>query len=142
MICEQCGATFQGKRSTARFCSTRCRVAWNRAKKAGEPSARPALTVVPPPGAEKRARAKQKDVSIEESTRTTLEAAGRHLMPEGRVALMLARRLDGQQNETGTSLAVLSKALTAALDRALANVAPEKDAVDELRELRDRIAAG
>jgi predicted nucleic acid-binding Zn ribbon protein len=33
MICEQCGKTFDAKRSTARFCSTKCRVAWNRASK-------------------------------------------------------------------------------------------------------------
>lgn len=31
-ICQQCGATFHRKRSTARFCSTRCRVAAHRAE--------------------------------------------------------------------------------------------------------------
>jgi hypothetical protein len=29
--CEQCGARFTPRREHARFCSTRCRVAWNRA---------------------------------------------------------------------------------------------------------------
>ena len=30
--CEQCGATFAPRREHARFCSARCRVAWNREK--------------------------------------------------------------------------------------------------------------
>ena len=33
MICEQCGNVFEAKRSTARFCSAKCRVAFNRAAK-------------------------------------------------------------------------------------------------------------
>ena len=32
--CEQCGARFTPRREHARFCSARCRVAWNRADKA------------------------------------------------------------------------------------------------------------
>jgi hypothetical protein len=32
--CEQCGAPFTPRREHARFCSARCRVAWNRADKA------------------------------------------------------------------------------------------------------------
>jgi predicted nucleic acid-binding Zn ribbon protein len=32
-ICEQCGESFEAKRSTARFCQTKCRVAFNRAAK-------------------------------------------------------------------------------------------------------------
>jgi hypothetical protein len=30
--CEQCGALFEPRREHARFCSARCRAAWNRAK--------------------------------------------------------------------------------------------------------------
>jgi hypothetical protein len=30
--CQQCGAEFKPQRTTARFCSTKCRVYWNRAK--------------------------------------------------------------------------------------------------------------
>jgi hypothetical protein len=36
--CEQCGASFAPRREHARFCSARCRVAWNR-EHAGDPSA-------------------------------------------------------------------------------------------------------
>ncbi|HUA40635.1 MAG TPA: hypothetical protein VMA32_03665 [Streptosporangiaceae bacterium] len=32
--CEQCGTTFTPRREHARFCSARCRVAWNRADRA------------------------------------------------------------------------------------------------------------
>ena len=33
MICEHCGKSFEAKRSTARFCGAKCRVAFNRAAK-------------------------------------------------------------------------------------------------------------
>jgi hypothetical protein len=36
--CEQCGARFTPRREHARFCSARCRVAWNRADKANQPT--------------------------------------------------------------------------------------------------------
>ena len=37
--CEQCGAAFTPRREHARFCSARCRVAWNRAARSDEPPA-------------------------------------------------------------------------------------------------------
>jgi hypothetical protein len=37
--CEQCGASFAPRREHARFCSARCRVAWNRAARTGKPPA-------------------------------------------------------------------------------------------------------
>lgn len=37
-VCEQCGQSFTASRAHARFCSPRCRVAWNRAHPQGEPT--------------------------------------------------------------------------------------------------------
>jgi len=37
--CEQCGAAFAPRREHARFCSARCRVAWNRAARSDKPPA-------------------------------------------------------------------------------------------------------
>jgi hypothetical protein len=37
--CEQCGTAFAPRREHARFCSARCRVAWNRAARSGKPPA-------------------------------------------------------------------------------------------------------
>jgi hypothetical protein len=37
--CEQCGAAFAPRREHARFCSARCRVAWNRAARSDHPPA-------------------------------------------------------------------------------------------------------
>ena len=37
--CEQCGAAFTPRREHARFCSARCRVAWNRAARSDHPPA-------------------------------------------------------------------------------------------------------
>jgi hypothetical protein len=36
--CEQCGALFTPRREHARFCSARCRVAWNRLNASGTPA--------------------------------------------------------------------------------------------------------
>ena len=36
--CEQCGASFAPRREHARFCSARCRVAWNRLHASGSPA--------------------------------------------------------------------------------------------------------
>jgi hypothetical protein len=41
--CEQCGARFTPRREHARFCSARCRVAWNRADRANTPADESAL---------------------------------------------------------------------------------------------------
>jgi hypothetical protein len=41
--CEQCGTAFTPRREHARFCSARCRVAWNRADRAGPPAEASAL---------------------------------------------------------------------------------------------------
>jgi hypothetical protein len=41
--CEQCGARFTPRREHARFCSARCRVAWNRADRANAPADESAL---------------------------------------------------------------------------------------------------
>jgi hypothetical protein len=42
--CEQCGTQFEPRREHARFCSARCRVAWNREQSAGQPPEGSALT--------------------------------------------------------------------------------------------------
>ena len=41
--CEQCGAEFRPRREHARFCSARCRVAWNRAQASDPPAEAGAL---------------------------------------------------------------------------------------------------
>lgn len=42
VVCEECGKQFEARRSTARFCSSRCRVRHHRAKEPIMPAARPA----------------------------------------------------------------------------------------------------
>ena len=41
--CEQCGTSFAPRREHARFCSARCRVAWNRQHASGPPGQMAAL---------------------------------------------------------------------------------------------------
>src|SRR5258707_7318385 len=37
-VCEQCGTSFAPRREHARFCSARCRVAWNRHNASDSPA--------------------------------------------------------------------------------------------------------
>ena len=45
--CDQCGKEFEGKRSTARYCSTRCRVTASRVSVTGSKRNRVSVTDIP-----------------------------------------------------------------------------------------------
>lgn len=75
-------------------------------------------------------------LSVFESTKATLEAAGRADQPLGVAALLLAARVD-LATDTGSSLAALVKQLEATLKEVMRGVKIEHTAVDELRARRD-----
>jgi len=66
--CIQCGQPFEATRSTARFCSTSCRVAHHRAKK----SAQEAMHSAPPP---------PDDLDFDELRKRFVEAADEQINP-------------------------------------------------------------
>lgn len=128
MICQgpTCGQVFEGKRRTAKYCSTRCSVAASRAGAAtvatpappeGEPGPgggrsnrgmpgppAPALKLVP---------------EVYETTLATLEAAGRVRTWSGQTALVLAALIDAG-GQTGSAMAAMITSHAAAVERALA----------------------
>lgn len=118
--CLWCEESFSTERSTARWCSERCR---KRAQRAGfvvdaevDESPRPAIVAL--------------------AVERELEQAGVLDTILGCQALLLAATLD-ETKETGPAVAA-SKELRVVMRLALAARAPVADEVDELRAARDR----
>lgn len=105
--CEGCGEVFEARRTTARWCSDRCRK--QAARGSDAQASEPAAPVEPT------------DSGLVESVRRDLEAAGRVDTFAGQLALQLARRLS-TPDESGISS--LSKELRTVMAAALEGVIP------------------
>ena len=128
--CEVCGGSFEAKRRTARFCSSKCRVRAHRGAQVVElPAEKPARVT---------AEAPMSSGSVEAAVVKQLAEVERVDTPMGQAALVLARRLDGGAADTGSAVAALVKQLEATLEAATAGAKAEDDPVDELRKRRDR----
>jgi len=117
--CEQCGAPFEARRSTARFCSPACQ---KRAKRAEVKEPAPVARV--------------EAGSIADAVRADLGELVNST--SGQTALMLAQRLDRSSPiDTGSAIASMAKALDAIMAR-LAARAPRE--TDPLEEIEDEVA--
>lgn len=132
--CETCGESFEAKRKTAKFCSDRCRMRAHRRPAETEQSA----PVASPAPVEREETAE----SLTEAARAELLAAGRERTASGRAVLVLARRIDANASESGSSLAALVREFRAALAGALQGAGEATDPVDELRTRRERKRSG
>lgn len=134
--CATCLKTFEAKRKTAKYCSDRCRVRASRRPKQSAVPERDAVTTAPSVsdtgGGE----------SLTGAARSELEAAGRLQTAAARAVLALARRIDVNSTETGSSLAAMIREFRAAMADALKGAGEAADPVDELRARRDRKRAG
>lgn len=132
--CGACGEDFEARRKTAKFCSDRCRMRAHR---------RPADSEQPTPVASPAPAEREDDSeSLTQAARAELEAAGRERTAAGRAVLALARRIDANASETGSSLAAMVREFRATLAGALAGAGEAGDPVDELKARRDRKRAG
>jgi len=118
--CPGCDGEFEGKRSTAVYCSPTCRKRGQRRAVEGPIEAAPATG------------------GLVAATRTELEAAGRIGSMLGQQALALAARIEASERETGASVASLSKELRAVMVEAMKGAVVAADPLDELRARRDR----
>ena len=168
--CAHCGKAFQAKNTTAKWCTTSCRVSGNRAAKAGRQTPaqkagmRPgnvltlhqggAARSTPPSTPATTPTATRTDAAlaatdeareaggpVTRATRATLDAAQRTETPDGQVAITLAARIDRSMDESGAAAASLAGAHAKALDRAMVKVATAGDVVDDMQKLRDQIFA-
>lgn len=134
--CSGCGEPFEARRSSAKWCSDRCRKAKGRMQ--------PAATDAPPP--------EPIDTGLVDSVRTELEEAGVCNTFAGQLALQLARKMSAVD---ATGVAGLSKELRAVMTEALeerrgdvgddaedADDDPVARAEDELARKRAALNAG
>jgi len=127
--CEECGERFEAKRSTAKYCSTRCRTRATRRRAEGRPAPAAEPRQVPAPA---------EDVPLlVAATIDELAKAERLSTALGQTAVKLAERI-GSRSETGSAVASLSKELRATMAEALRGSAAAADPIDELRARRDR----
>ena len=140
MICQgpNCGVEFEAKRKNAKYHDKACSVRASRAGQLGEPT----------PASGGPGRAKRKPVEVHSRlarfTESELSALGRLETSAGQAALILAQRIDSGGAETGSALASMVKEHAAAMDRALAEAAPDdpvKARQDEVARRRERNAA-
>ena len=124
--CAVCLVEFEAKRAAARYCSERCR------KRAQRQPGRKRAPVMPvDPG-----------VELWSATMAELNAAGRVSSAAGQAALVLAKRIDASQGETGAGLAALVKQHGATLADAVKGSRAVVSPLDELRLARERKRAG
>jgi hypothetical protein len=125
--CDVCGETYEAKRPTSKYCSTRCRTRASRGTPTEHAGTVP-VTPLPVPEAEIG--------PIESATLDELTAVGREGSALGCTALALARKLDAGR-ETGAAMASLAKQLEATKNSATEGLSAAADPLDELRARRD-----
>lgn len=131
--CVVCGKEFEAKRSTARYCGSGCRVRASRMPKT-HPTRPAPIPPPPPPPADDL----YESLGVLTATTAALEAAGRLESPAGQAAVALATRIDSPTFETGAAFAALVRQHGATLAIALDGAKRAADALDELRERRER----
>lgn len=132
--CEVCSTAFRPTRSTAKYCSARCK------KRAADKRAADRIA------AERSSAPGPAETSVStalvDQVRAELEAARRLDTVIGRQALLLASRLETNTNDTGGSAAAVSKELRAVMAEALSGVHQADDPVqqsqDELKKRREK----
>lgn len=119
-VCDSCGASFEAKRSTAKYCSGKCRV---QAQRTG--SVAPVMDLPTAAGSS--------DGGVAAAARAELRSADRDETAAGQLVLALARRIDDGDGESGASLAALVKEFRASLAAAVEGAEQAADPIDELR---------
>lgn len=127
--CTHCGLPFVGQRATAKYCSTRCRVAATRARQRDDHDESASTA------AEQSKEPRKRTHALVLATRRTLRAAGVLNTVEGQRAVLLAERA-ANPRESGSAVATLATRLQEAVDGALASVG-RTDQMDEVNKRRD-----
>lgn len=133
--CVQCGDAFAAQRSTARYCSPRCK------KQYARTTAAP-LTAVADPAGSSGSVGGDPAGTVEEATRifaatlAELEELGKVETVLGQQALEMARRMT-QARDTGSSAAAVSRELDRLMLRVRGSAASGEDQLARARRRRD-----
>lgn len=135
--CEQCGRAFKAERTTAKYCSTRCRTAAVRARKALAeiPKRRDGAALVALPKA--APKSESDDEGFVAETKRELEAAGRLEGYLGRSAMHIARLIDAAPSDTGNGHAALIKEYKATMAQALDGAQRQETPLEKIRRERE-----
>lgn len=119
--CVVCGTPFQAKRSSARYCSERCKKRAQRDpnRVVGGPANGTSGTVAPVARLAAVAPSPAAGGGVWRLTHDALVAAERLETVPGAIALALAMKLDDPGLDTGSSVSALARQLQLSLDRAL-----------------------
>lgn len=117
--CAACGSDFSATKANARYCSPKCRKRAHRLSKSG-PKAQPAAV--------------DAGGSVVQAVSQALGEVANSA--EGRIALVLASRLDDPARETGASMAAVARQLTLMLADLVSPSEVIADPLDELRAKR------
>lgn len=127
--CDTCNTEYSAKHPSSRFCSPKCRQRSHR-------SPGLYLAAVPRKSVESTLEAS----ALESATLAELRTAGRESSALGIASLILARSIDSEVPQTGSSLAALVKEQRAALEAALVGSMGALDVLDDLvRQRQERI---
>lgn len=120
--CDSCGVTYEAKRPSSRYCSSRCR---GRAARAGV--SKPRQPSEPRPVS----------TSTEIAQHVTAELGDQIGTAAGQMALALAHRLDASV-DTGSAMAAVARELRTLMVEVLGSMPQAADPIDELRARRER----
>lgn len=127
--CAACGREFDAPSAQTKFCKgSSCVRARARARKHKQMTG----TVV---DLSERRQATEPG-TVEQAVRDQLEPVGKLSTSTGQAALRLARRLDDNAEDAGSSVATIAKELRAHMAELLADVGASADEVDELKAKR------
>lgn len=127
-VCDVCGKTFTAQRSTAKACSSSCRVkkSTDKARLSALPGASAPVSAVP--------SAPIADSALVEAVRSELATAGREQSALGQAALVLAARISSGA-EPAAAVASLNRELRSTMTEAL-----RTSAASVVGSLRDELA--
>lgn len=139
--CAHCGGSLEGRRSTAKYCSTRCRTQATRQRQRGTETATAAAATTSSTGAgnggtEDDQPSAQTDApwSVAAAVVTAYEQAGEGGTATASIALSIARRLDDPATTGAASLFKELNRMLAELEERRGRASETKDPLDLLAE--------
>jgi hypothetical protein len=133
--CAACGSSFSARSPRARFCrEPACRRQRERARKRAKRVGAP----VEPEIVQPVAAAPRPAGGVFAATLSALQQAGRVATPAAQIAIALSVRIDHGAEDTGSSLAALSREHRAALGQALEGAGRESSPLDEIKAQRQK----
>ena len=127
--CDQCGKSFEAKRSTAKYCGSTCRARRATGKPPVRMASSAAVTSLPRPDADERG-------AVAAAMLVMLTDCSRESTPLGVLALHLAATIDDPMTQANAK-AALAKSLRETLAEAVKGADVPDNPVDELRRKRD-----